>query len=53
MADFELWKASVAKEVERLEDAIKGIETSDLDDNRRFKEAFFQTGFLESFQRAL
>ena len=52
-ADFELWKASVAKEVERLEDAIKGIETSDLDDNRRFKEAFFQTGFLESFQRAL
>jgi hypothetical protein len=42
-ADFELWKASVAKEVERLEDAIKGIET----------EAFFQTGFLESFQRVL
>jgi hypothetical protein len=69
-ADFELWKASVAKEVERLEDAIKSIEakrqvTEQLMDapeikesfadrwlnqtwmtSRRFKEAFFQTGFF-------
>jgi hypothetical protein len=45
-ADFELWKASVAKEVERLEDAIKGIETSDLDDKQAFQRSLFPDGIF-------
>jgi hypothetical protein len=64
-ADFELWKASVAKEVERLEDAIKSIEakrqvTEQLMDAPEIKESFadrwLKTSDLDdkqAFQRGL
>jgi polyhydroxyalkanoate synthesis regulator phasin len=63
--DFELWKASVAKEVERLEDSIKGIEakrqvTKQLMDAPEIKESFadrwLKTSDLDdkqAFQRSL